>query len=152
MRTLIFSLLFLSSSLLRACPSGDGIDYSNASCAQLSETFDQLIVGVGTSCDTIEDCTLVGGAHRWCESYPTLGDASGGRPVNASAYATSPNAARFEALEAEFAERCEGRTDLCSGSLGLCVADGGPNLLTCTNHVCVATLQYCNANNGDGGP
>ena len=152
MRTLIFCFVFLAPSFLLATstPGCGGFDAESASCMELSNEFDRLVETVGTSCDVVGDCTSVGGAGRWCEAYPSLGGSAGGRAVNAASYASGPNASRLSAIASQFAARCEGRRELCSGTASLCTWDAGPILVSCSDHVCTGSPRSCIG--GDAGP
>lgn len=145
---LVFSLL-LPSAALASCDDPDSLPADDAAaCAAISAEYDSIVATVGASCETVADCALAGGAGRWCEAYPSLGSFTGGRPVNALAYASHARSGRLAELTTIFEARCAGRRDLCVGSAsagGLgCVSDAGPNALACVDRVCVASLQSCN--------
>lgn len=74
-----------------------------ASCADLQERYNEIVLALDDSCDTPADCFLVGGVSSCdCEAY--LGPSCWGHPTNRVALAEA--SALLAPIESDFDARC----------------------------------------------
>lgn len=136
--------------------SGDGSDAGlAANCRAIYFRFEEIVATFDRSCDTVSDCTNLGGEPTWlyCEGFPALGSRTGGTPVNAASATSSPFSAELQMITSAWDANCAGKREACGNGQGVpCVADAAQYPTSCVNHVCTAQVGYCNQAPPDAGP